>query len=97
MKENWCLLGKCEDDMERVGCRLLFYFLTQPFGNILNLIPMAEEVKKLNAVCIDCGNNAGFTKRTVDSKATILIGGSEMYQPVCRKCFKKAEEDDMSL
>lgn len=34
------------------------------FGNILNLIPLAESVVKLNAVCMVCFGNASFTKRT---------------------------------
>ena len=34
------------------------------FGNILNLIPLAESVVKLNAVCMVCCGNAAFTKRT---------------------------------
>jgi len=34
------------------------------FGNILNLIPLAESVVKLSAVCMLCFGNASFTKRT---------------------------------
>lgn len=33
------------------------------FGNILNLIPLAENVVKLNAVCMICFREASFTKR----------------------------------
>jgi thymidine kinase len=33
------------------------------FGNILNLIPLAENVVKLSAVCMVCFGNAAFTKR----------------------------------
>jgi len=43
-------------------------FQRKPFGNILNLVPMAELVTKLSAVCIDCGKEAAFTRRTVDSQ-----------------------------
>lgn len=35
----------------------------QPFGNILNLIPLAESVVKLNAVCMQCYKEAAYTKR----------------------------------
>ncbi len=52
---------------------------------------MAESVCKLNAICITCGLDAPFTKRIVETKETILIGGADMYQPVCRKCFHKEE------
>lgn len=31
-------------------------FERKPFGNIINLIPLAEKVSKLNAVCVYCTN-----------------------------------------
>jgi thymidine kinase len=36
------------------------------FGNILNLIPLAENVVKLSAVCMVCFGSAAFTKRIGD-------------------------------
>jgi hypothetical protein len=35
----------------------------QPFGNILGLVPLAESVVKLNAVCMQCYKEAAYTKR----------------------------------
>lgn len=35
----------------------------QPFGSILNLVPLAECVVKLNAVCMQCFKEAAYTKR----------------------------------
>lgn len=62
-------------------------FERKPFGNIINLIPMAEKVSKLCAVCVYCTKEAAFTKRIVESRQIQLIGGAEMYKPVCRQCF----------
>jgi thymidine kinase len=62
-------------------------FERKPFGDIVNLISMAEKVKKLSAVCVYCTEEAHFTKRIVASKEVQLIGGAEMYKPVCRLCF----------
>jgi thymidine kinase len=62
-------------------------FQRKPFGNILNLVPLAEMVSKLSSVCIDCGKEAAFTRRTVDCQEVELIGGEETYKPVCRSCF----------
>jgi thymidine kinase len=62
-------------------------FERKPFGQILNLLPISEKITKLNAVCVGCGDDASFTKRTSEDKKVELIGGSEMYEPVCRKCF----------
>lgn len=58
-----------------------------PIGDILQLIPMADEVIKLHAYCISCkdGTIASFSKRknTLDD-SQILIGKNDIYIPVCR-------------
>jgi len=79
-------------------------FERKPFGRILELIPLAEQVQKLSAVCFSCGKDACYTKRLSDCKEIELIGGEEMYKPVCRGCFFKEEQlpkprsiEDMSL
>jgi thymidine kinase len=72
-------------------------FERKPFGNIINLIPLAEKVSKLCAVCVYCTNEAAFTKRIVESKQVELIGGAEMYKPVCRACFFKEQESKKRL
>lgn len=38
-------------------------FLLKGFGNILNLVPLAESVIKLTAVCMSCNHEGSFTKR----------------------------------
>ncbi|PIO23751.1 hypothetical protein AB205_0191630 [Aquarana catesbeiana] len=38
-------------------------FQRKPFGDILNLVPLAESVVKLNAVCMECYREASYTKR----------------------------------
>ena len=43
-------------------------FQRQPFGSILNLVPMAESVIKLKAVCMICFSDAAFTKRLGSEK-----------------------------
>ncbi len=61
-------------------------FQRKPFGAILDLIPLAEFVVKLSAVC-KCGRDAFYTKRTAESEEIELIGGEELYMPACRDCF----------
>ena len=65
-------------------------FQRKPFGQILNLIPLAETVIKLKAVCMKCYSDACFTKRTVDSDKVELIGGADKYMAVCRACYLDA-------
>ncbi|KAK4315606.1 hypothetical protein Pmani_013170 [Petrolisthes manimaculis] len=59
----------------------------QGFGDILQLVPLAESVVKLTAVCMICYGDAAYTKRTSKETAVEVIGGSEMYIATCRKCY----------
>jgi len=68
-------------------------FMRKPFGTICNLIPLAESVTKLSAVCTYCCGDAAFTERIGTETEQQLIGGSEKYLPVCRKCFHSPHDD----
>lgn len=57
----------------------------EKFGQILDLIPLCDEVEKLYAKC-NCGNNAIFSKRMSDEDIQKVIG-HENYLPVCRNCY----------
>lgn len=84
-------LQACSEGKEIHVCGLDGDYLKRPFGEILNLIPHCESVKKLTALCLNCkdGTNACFTKRICESTETVLIGSTESYVPVCRKCYLK--------
>lgn len=43
-------------------------FQRKAFGNIINLLPVAEKVTKLTAVCVYCNNEASFTQRVIESE-----------------------------
>jgi thymidine kinase len=57
------------------------------FGQLIDCIPMADEVIKLSALCMDCndGTPGPFTKRIVENQDLELVGGNDMYKAVCRK------------
>ncbi|XP_016359394.1 thymidine kinase, cytosolic-like [Sinocyclocheilus anshuiensis] len=59
----------------------------QAFGNILNLVPLAESVVKLNAVCMQCFKEAAYTKRLGAEQEVEVIGGTDKYHAVCRACY----------
>jgi len=70
-------------------------FERRPFGRILELIPIAEQVQKLTAVCMACRRDASFTKRIDTSeKAVEVIGGADKYESRCRECFFHSGADD---
>lgn len=64
-------------------------FQRKPFGEILNLIPYADNITKLKAICHKCsdGTEALFTKRIVESNEQTLVGATDSYIAVCRKHF----------
>eukprot|EP00041_Stephanoeca_diplocostata_P015195 m.288391 g.288391 ORF g.288391 m.288391 type:complete len:226 (+) comp19960_c0_seq11:177-854(+) len=68
-------------------------FQRKPFGTILELVPMAEHVVKLNAVCFNCGADAPFSKRIVDDTAVEVIGGADKYVAACRRCFTRPNSE----
>ena len=61
-------------------------FNRHPFGDVLNLIPHCNKIKKLNALCKKCGDGtpALFSKRIINNKRTTLVGSNECYEAVCR-------------
>lgn len=62
-------------------------FQRKPFSDVLDLIPKAEKIKYLNAICKICSGSAAFSMRTVLDDRVELIGGEDAYIPVCRECF----------
>lgn len=65
-----------------------------PFGSIPPLLAVADQVTKLKAICISCGNDAHFTQRLVNGSPAkfndpiVMIGAEECYQARCRECFQ---------
>jgi thymidine kinase len=67
-------------------------FRGEPFGPMPKLLALADEVMKLQAVCVVCGAPATRTQRLCDGKPAtsgpeVLIGGKESYEARCRACF----------
>ena len=64
----------------------------QPFGQLLSLVPLADKITKITALCKICGKGGKaipglFTYGTFHSNKTVRVGGSEMYMPVCREHY----------
>ncbi|MEO8612630.1 MAG: thymidine kinase [Chloroflexota bacterium] len=66
-------------------------FRAEPFGFMPQLMSIAEEVTKLHAICVVCGEEACRTQRLVNGRPAryndpiILVGASEAYEARCRK------------
>lgn len=62
-------------------------FQGKPFGIMPQLMAIAEYVTKVHAICVDCGELANFSNRTVVNDKLVLLGEKDSYEPLCRKCF----------
>ncbi|MDX2162597.1 MAG: thymidine kinase [bacterium] len=66
-------------------------FRAEPFGCIPELMSRAEEVTKLHAICVVCGEPASRTQRLVNGRAAhyndpvIMVGAHEVYEARCRQ------------
>ncbi|MCK4881007.1 MAG: thymidine kinase [Bacteroidales bacterium] len=60
-----------------------------PFGPMPGLISIAEYVTKVHAICVRCGNLANYTHRLSDDDKLIVLGETDIYEPLCRVCYAK--------
>lgn len=69
-------------------------FRGEPFGIMPILMSIADEVIKLKAICVQCGQDAHYTQRLIDGNparyedSVILVGAEELYEARCRDCFQ---------
>ena len=82
---SWCDLK----DKIVIAAGLDGDFMRLPFGDVLKLIPHAEKITKLNALCKRCGDGtlAHFTKRITKDSQITLVGSNDIYEAVCRKHY----------
>lgn len=59
----------------------------EPFGEMLELVSIADTVHKHLAKCYNCELDAPYTMRTSDETAIIQIGNNDIYRPVCKQCY----------
>jgi thymidine kinase len=64
----------------------------KPFEPMPQLMAIAEQVTKTQAVCMQCGEPASYTQRLTAAKERVVLGAKEMYEARCRKCFEPPEE-----
>ena len=80
-------------------------FRGETFGAMGFLMAIAEEVTKLRAICVRCGELACRNQRLIDGRParydspTIMVGGHESYEARCRQCHEvpQSDEDQASL
>ena len=88
------LINVCNELANR-GIRVIIAVLDMdfkgiPFGPIPALCAIADEVTKVHAICVKCGNLAYVSHRTVANEKRVLLGEKQEYEPLCRCCYQQA-------
>jgi len=65
----------------------------KPFAVVSALIPLADDIMFLRAIC-KCGKDAPFSYCHKKITGQKVIGGSEMYESLCRECWDAAMAKD---
>jgi len=58
----------------------------KPFGQMPNLLAIADYITKLHAICVVCGNIANVSYRKINTGPQVLLGEKDIYEPRCRVC-----------
>lgn len=88
------LVVRLADEGREVICAGLDQdFRREPFGPMGKLMTAADEVKKLRAICMNCGAPASHNYRVIDGEPAhwddpvVLIGATDAYEARCRNCY----------
>ncbi len=68
-------------------------FRGEPFGPMPALCAVADDVTKVHAICVKCGALAYLSHRLVSNDRRVLLGEKDEYEPLCRECYRLAEEE----
>ena len=60
-----------------------------PFKEMQRLLPYATKIEVCPAVCAKCNRDAHYTHRKVEGNETLMVGGGDIYEPLCHKHYKK--------
>jgi thymidine kinase len=59
----------------------------KPFGQMPNLLAIADYITKLHAICVRCGNIANISFRKTAASGQVVLGEKDIYEPRCRTCY----------
>ena len=67
-------------------------YQSEGFGSMSELLIDAEYITKVNAICMNCGDPANFSHRMSSEKKQIVVGETDKYEALCRRCYNKSME-----
>ena len=69
-------------------------FLGKPFGPMPALMAVAEDIQKVHAICVKCGSPANHSHRLSKSNELVVLGETDIYEPLCRHCYNSAIKEE---
>ena len=77
-----------------IGAGLIADYECAPFGDVVKLIPHADDIQHVKALCAVCndGTTGLFTQRVSAHTDQVAVGAKDMYRAVCRKHFQACDE-----
>ena len=69
-------------------------FLGKPFGPMPALMAVAEDIQKVHAICVRCGSPANHSHRLSQSSELVVLGETDIYEPLCRHCYNEAIKEE---
>src|SRR5436190_18774414 len=79
--------------LARRGKRVIVAGLDQdyagrPFEPMPQLLAIAEYITKTLAICVVCGAPANRTYRKKKRAGPVVVGGADLYEARCRRCYE---------
>ena len=68
-------------------------YLGKPFGPMPALMAVAEDVLKVHAICVRCGDLAQYSHRLSKSDKLVELGEKDIYEPICRACYNALKDE----
>ena len=69
-------------------------FMGKPFGPMPALMAVAEDIQKVHAICVKCGSPANHSHRLSKSNELVVLGETDIYEPLCRHCYNAAIKEE---
>ena len=87
------------NELARRGTRVIIAgldmdFKCQPFGPMPALMAVAEDIQKVHAICVKCGSPANHSHRLSKSSELVVLGETDIYEPLCRHCYNAAMKEE---
>ena len=65
-------------------------YLGRPFEPVPQLLAIAEQITKCNAICTQCGGLASRSFRLTGGAERVQVGAADAYEARCRACYLAA-------